>query len=324
LKHLLYILFFSFLSCTAQTEEKTLLQPSEAELHRVSYTSKYDNIERDYFVYLPKGYHTDSLKNWPVILHLHGNGARGNGKEDLIWVTKHGPLMEAWVQKRDLPFIIVVPQLQMMGMDTLKSYIANREMASIPLRQLEGVPQRIKMADIGNVDCNSKKDSIVYVRDMRPFEFTESAELPYPKTGNTRGWNLVEEDLMDILETIQNDYRANANKIYLTGISYGAFGAWYLSSTQPNKFAAIAPVSGWGHPDLMSSLVQQKMPIWCFSGCADNIILTKDFYPGLRKITTLGYADFKFTTVPNAGHDVWKKVFAGDDLYEWLLKQTRD
>ncbi len=302
--------FFFLTGCNAQTQQSVPIVPSEAELHRVSYTSKFDNTERDFFIYLPKGYRADSLKHWPVILHLHGNGARGNGKEDLIWVTKHGPLLEAWVQKRDLPFIIIVPQLQMMGMDTLKSYIANRDTATIPRRQKIGVPERIKMASVADWTCDTSGNQI------------SSEPLSYPKTGNIRGWNFVEEDLMSILETVQSDYRANADKTYLTGISYGAFGAWYLSSTQPNVFAAIAPVSGWGHPDLMPSLAQQKIPIWCFSGCADRIILTHDFYPGLRKLTTLGYADFKFTTVPNAGHDVWKKVFAGEELYEWLLLQS--
>jgi len=38
-------------------------------------------------------------KNWPVLMFLHGNGERGNGKDELDFSMVHGPLMEAWVQK---------------------------------------------------------------------------------------------------------------------------------------------------------------------------------------------------------------------------------
>jgi len=316
MKYVITVISFFFLSgCNGQIQKTTPAMPSDAELHSLSFTSIFDNNERDFFVYLPKGYYTDSLKEWPVIFHLHGNGARGNGKEDLIWVTKHGPLMEAWVQKRDLPFIIVVPQLQMMGMDTIKSYIANRDTSTIPRRQLIGVPNRIKMDWIDG----DKGEVTKLCADRNAHTIPKNKNLPYPKTGNQRGWNLIEDDLMAVLERVQKNYRANSKQTYLTGISYGAFGAWYLSSTHINTFAAIAPVSGWGHPDLMPSIASQKLPIWCFSGCQDNIISTEDFYPGLQKLNDLGLK-YKFTVEPNAGHDVWKKVFEGEDLYEWLLQ----
>jgi hypothetical protein len=40
-----------------------------------------------------------------------GNGERGDGKADLDYVLTHGPLFEAWVQRRDLPFVMIAPQL---------------------------------------------------------------------------------------------------------------------------------------------------------------------------------------------------------------------
>ncbi len=49
------------------------------------------------------------------MLFLHGNGERGDGKGDLDYVLTHGPLFEAWCQKRDLPFVIISPQLPMFG-----------------------------------------------------------------------------------------------------------------------------------------------------------------------------------------------------------------
>ncbi|MEZ4931050.1 MAG: hypothetical protein R2788_02825 [Saprospiraceae bacterium] len=58
-------------------------------------TSKVDNKERDFFVYLPKGHDGVVDKKYPVMLFLHGNGERGNGKDELDYVLIHGPLYEA-------------------------------------------------------------------------------------------------------------------------------------------------------------------------------------------------------------------------------------
>lgn len=97
--------------------QKVAVQQSQEQLFRASYQSSVDQSEREYFVYLPRGYHDKPDKKWPVMLFLHGNGERGNGQDELDFVLMQGPLYEAWVQKKDLPFIIISPQLHMFGFD---------------------------------------------------------------------------------------------------------------------------------------------------------------------------------------------------------------
>lgn len=290
--------------CSGQAQNQKGSSLSEPELKRISYISELDSLERDFFLYLPKGYYNDTSKQWPIVMHLHGNGERGNGKEDLKWVTKHGPLMEAWVQKRDFPFILIVPQLHMLGMDTIKSYIANRDATTIPKRITDGIPGRIP---IGNTSS---------------FQKPEASPLPYPKEGNIRGWYLVENDLLKLLSLIQHDYRGDKKRSYLTGLSYGGFGTWYMAGSNPKTFAAIVPVCGWGHPDIMKAIAAQKIPTWCFAGEKDDIIQLQHFYPGFKKLDALNFKNYKFTIVPNVGHDVWKPVYQGEKVYDWLLKHA--
>ena len=63
----------------------------------------------------------------------------------------YGPLYEAWVQKKDMPFILVVPQLHMFGRDGPDgpAYIRNRTKEGIPKRLEKGIsgrssPQKIE------------------------------------------------------------------------------------------------------------------------------------------------------------------------------------
>ena len=55
---------------------------SEPELKRVSYQSARTGKERDYFVYLPRGF--AQAKPWPVMLFLHGDGERGDARANSI------------------------------------------------------------------------------------------------------------------------------------------------------------------------------------------------------------------------------------------------
>src|SRR3954465_14898228 len=86
---------------------------SGAQLRRVTYQSARTGEPRDYFVYLPPGH--AQRKDWPVMLFLHGDGERGDARGELDYVLIHGPLFEAWCQKRDLPFVIISPQLPKFG-----------------------------------------------------------------------------------------------------------------------------------------------------------------------------------------------------------------
>ena len=49
---------------------------SEAQLLRIPYHSQATQGQREYFLYLPAGYETDTEKRWPVLLFLHGGGER--------------------------------------------------------------------------------------------------------------------------------------------------------------------------------------------------------------------------------------------------------
>ena len=105
----LLLLSSIILSCNCDTKDTS--SKSEEQLLRIPYHSETDQTDREYFVYLPKGYEEQKDKKWPVLLFLHGDGERGNGTTELDYVMIHGPLYEVWVQKRDLPFIMIVPQI---------------------------------------------------------------------------------------------------------------------------------------------------------------------------------------------------------------------
>jgi len=276
-------------------------------LQRISYVSVVDNKERDYFVFLPRGYHASSDKSWPVILFLHGNGERGNGKDELDFVLKHGPLYEAWIQKKNLPFIIISPQLHMFDFDKKGiGYIDNRKKSDIPHRLSDYVPSRPHAFASNRMIARNQQET-----DMSKI----APSLPL-------GWEQAEDDLLIILDSVSKNYRVNLKKTYLTGLSYGGFGTWYKASKHPEKFAAVAPVVGWGHPSLMAPIAQKNLPVWQFAGGKDSVIQVQHFYAGLATLELLGHSKVRFTVHEDMAHDAWTRVYSGDDLYDWLLSYS--
>jgi len=308
-KLMLCLMMTSFLiGCTSNVKQvdnnTATVQQSQEQLLRQGYQSSVDQSDREYFVYLPKGYHSELGKKWPVMLFLHGNGERGNGQGELDFVLMQGPLHEAWIQKKDLPFVIISPQLHMFGFDKKGiSYIDNRSKDNIPKRLDQGVPKRSAA-----FETNTDIQRIASLKDMGDV----TALLP-------QGWELLETDLITMLDNVQHNYRVNFDKTYLSGLSYGGFGTWYMASKYPQRFAAIAPVVGWGHPSLMAPIAKHKLPVWQFAGGRDSAVNIQYFYAGLNKLEKLGHNNVRFTVHEDKGHDAWTRVYSGDDLYHWLL-----
>lgn len=304
--HLFAAIFFLVLSmgCDAPTDDLTEKAVSEAELKRDTFFSEAANSQREYFVYLPKGYNSNLDKKWPLLMFLHGNGERGNGQDELDFVLMQGPLYEAWIQKKDLPFIIISPQLPMFGFDKKGiDYISNRTKKNIPKRLIQGVPPR---PDAFETELALRRtESVINMSEVEPL-------LPY-------GWEKIEKDLIVILDNIEKSYRVNKGQTYLSGLSYGGFGTWYMASKHPNRFAAIAPVVGWGHPSLMEPIAAENIPVWQFAGGRDGAIDIKYFYAGLDKLEQLGHNNLRFTVHEDKAHDAWTRVYSGDDLYKWFL-----
>ena len=283
-------------------------KPSTEQLLRKDFTSSVDHEQHQYFVYLPRGYVSNPHKKWPVMLFLHGNGERGDGRADLDYVISHGPLYEAWIRKKDLPFIIISPQLPMFGMDKKGiDYLDNRTRAQIPQRQENAVPP------------------------YDPFFATTGPMQPAPVVTDMSdkapllpvGWEMVEQDLLGMIASVLKNYRTDPSRLYLTGLSYGGFGTWFMASKHPELFAAIMPVVGWGHPDLMEPIARHQVPVWAFAGGRDHSVDKKYFYLGLNKLEELGDKEVRFTVEEDMAHDTWKRVYARDDVYEWLLAHQK-
>ena len=242
---------------------------SRAQLLRRPYQPGDGGEKRDYYVYLPSGFHSEPGRLWPVMLFLHGNGERGDGRDDLKYTLIHGPLREAWIQGRDLPFVIIQPQLPWFNRPR-----PNGPRAEAPVRSSDGPPPARRYG---------RRPEEVMVRD----EPGEQPTWDGPKP--PEGWELVEHDLLQMVDATVNDFRGDPDRVCLTGLSYGGFGSWHLAAKHPRRWAAVAPLCGAADNTTVQSVADAELPIWVFQGGRDPVVKSEWVIESARTLEAAGH-----------------------------------
>lgn len=140
-------------------------------------------------------------------------------------------------------------------------------------------------------------------------------------------WGDMVEPLNALLDHIQAQYSVDAQRIYLTGLSMGGFGAWELALRYPERFAAVVPVAGgWieGSFAIPANLCALKdVPIWVFWGEKDTTVLPYQSAILVNALKACG-ANVRTSDYADADHEAsFLRAYADPRLYQWLAAQTR-
>jgi predicted peptidase len=131
-------------------------------------------------------------------------------------------------------------------------------------------------------------------------------------------WPLDDLDLL--LERCLKKFRADRERVYLTGISMGGFATWQMALEYPYRFAAIAPICGGGASSHAKKI--KHLPIWVFHGADDKIVSPEYSRIMVRALELYG-GNVRFTLYPETGHDCWTRTYKNREIYRWFLNQKR-
>lgn len=157
-----------------------------------------------------------------------------------------------------------------------------------------------------------------------PSEIERGKNLPFvsvsPQCPSAMTWVDLTDTLSALLDELVPTLGIDERRIYLTGMSMGAFGAWKLAAQTPQRFAALVPVCGGGDPSWAPRL--RSLPTWAFHGALDDIVPLHHTQRMVEALEAVG-APIKLTVYPDLAHDSWSRTYADASLYEWLLGQRR-
>lgn len=133
-------------------------------------------------------------------------------------------------------------------------------------------------------------------------------------------WFELFETLIDFAEAAAKQSGVDPKRVYLAGVSMGAYAAWQLAMTRPNLFAALVPVCGGGM--YWNAARLKTMPIWAFHGALDATVLPEESLKMVRAVNQNG-GNAKITVFEKADHNAWDPAFALDKMWQWLFLQTK-
>lgn len=114
--------------------------------------------------------------------------------------------------------------------------------------------------------------------------------------------------------------KVDPDRVYVTGLSMGGYGAWYAAGMPGSRFAAAAPICGGGDPNWARRYV--GLPVWAFHGDDDRAVPVGRSREMIEAIRAAGGAP-KYTEYRGVAHDSWTRTYADDAFHAWLFGQRR-
>lgn len=150
-----------------------------------------------------------------------------------------------------------------------------------------------------------------------------------------------------LIDSLIEHYPIDKNRVYITGLSMGGFGSWYLLINNPNRFAAAIIFSGASDPEMASKI--KNIPIWNFHGdvdtavpvegsrnmikaisnCGKDVLLISDpnnksFWDSEFKTNRIHSSAHIYTEYKDKGHVIWSESYSNWHVREWMFsKKTK-
>jgi predicted peptidase len=204
---------------------------------------------------------------------------------------------------------------------------------------LTGIPQLI-----ANDEWPSERPFVVLApQHLYPQEFAHYAPCDGVEHGGSCSMRIQHElghpdngsichtpaEVHDFLSYAIASYDVDPERVYLTGLSCGATGAWeYVGEYGGSQIAAMVPIAGEGRPAWEAAMCGLgEVAIWAFHGDADDLVAPAGSIATITNLTACPrpLSDVELTVYPGVDHDSWTATYdqsAGHDIYDWLLGYT--
>ena len=163
----------------------------------------------------------------------------------------------------------------------------------------------------------------------------------FPQAPDDTEWSGNAELVFATLDAATREFRGDADRTYLTGLSMGGYGTWDLAMRSPGRFAALVPVcGGLVHPRRPSMGVTgidgaadpyaavaarlKDTPVWQFHGAKDDVVPPAFSRRMDAALQAAGAGDARYTEFPDTDHNSWDAAYSQTpELWSWLFAQKR-
>ena len=114
-----------------------------------------------------------------------------------------------------------------------------------------------------------------------------------------RSQQASEDDVMQVLQQVKQQYKIDESRIYLMGHSLGAIGTWKIGPKFPDVWAAMAPIAGSGNAASLERI--RHIPQIIVHGDDDRTVNVRGSQSMVAKMKELGI-EHRYIEVPGGSH----------------------
>ena len=136
----------------------------------------------------------------------------------------------------------------------------------------------------------------------------------------------AENFILEILDSVSEEYHIDPDRIFLTGMSNGGIGAWIIGMHHADLFAGIAPMAS-GLDDVMFPFVENlaNTPVYVLHGAEDQVMpvrLSRDLVQEMKRYgVPYQYHEHQWTHPHAGGHFFPRQELPA--LISWFDEQQR-
>jgi predicted peptidase len=135
-------------------------------------------------------------------------------------------------------------------------------------------------------------------------------------------WGPSSEKIIEIVTHLIENESADPNRIYITGISMGAFAATDFILEFPEIAAAVVAICGASNLSRNTAAEIVNLPIRLYHSSDDEVVevdISRMFYNAL---VMAGSERVEFFEINGFGHAAWEYAY-DSDMLEWMYEQNR-
>lgn len=186
-----------------------------------------------------------------------------------------------------------------------------------------------------------KQTAIGLPQAVRLFPERFPAIVVMPQSVLHRPWvdPTWQNNALKALDATLSEFSVDLDRVYLTGLSKGAAGAWYLAMRAKERFAALVPVCGRIEPgnnttapwtgietvsfEQAANRLGPDLPIWVHHGDADKTVPVEQSRQMVAALKSIGNP-VRYSEYEGVGHNSWDRAYQDLAFPQWLFAQHRE
>ncbi len=166
--------------------------------------------------------------------------------------------------------------------------------------------------------CNPETKEAVFIVPQCPRDETW---VNYPWDHGSYSIKEIDEtwELKGVVKLLKFNVRklkADADRIYVMGLSMGGFATWDLIARHGELFAAAMPICGSGDPSMAEKI--KDIPIHAFHGEVDDTVPARGSREMVEALKAVG-GNIEYTEFPGIGHWSWDLACSYPDIGKWMF-----